>query len=86
MNLCSEGYFFSPSLCLEFNIASWACVGTFPLLSGETRDLRTKLLIGNIWKSSGVNENLTLIPNATYHIPRSKLSAKINARFTLHTQ
>lgn len=79
--------FFPPhSLCLEFNIASWACVGIFSLLSGETRDLRTKLLIGNIWKSSGVNENLTWIPNATYHIPRSKLSAKINARFTLHTQ
>lgn len=86
MKLYLEGYFFSHSLCLEFDIASWDVLRFFPLLSGETRDLRTKLLIGNIWKSSGVNENLTPIPNATYHIPRSKLSAKINARFTLHTQ
>lgn len=86
MKLCSEGDFFLHSPCLELNIVSWACVGNFSLLSGETRDLRTKLLIGNIWKSSGVNENLTRIPNATYHIPRSKLSAKINARFTLHAQ
>lgn len=77
MESCSEAYLFFFLLFYVQNLSLLDCfLGLCffpPLPSGETRGLRTKLLIGNVWKSPGVNENLTLIPNATYHIPLSKI-------------